>query len=283
MVASDGGSFGRFLWYELMTTDMEAAKAFYAKVVGWGMRDASMPGMPYTLFTVGKTSFSGVMNQPGGTGNAGTKPRWMGFVGVDDVDAMTERARRLGGVVLLPPTDIPNVSRFSVFADPQAAPLALFKWLKAGQEAPPNLSAPGRAGWHELVTNDCDKALAFYGELFGWQKADADVVKTGTYQRFSAAGQTIGGMFAKPDWVPVPLWIFYFTVGDIDSAAMRVKAGGGQIVNGPMEMPSGGWIVECTDPQGGAFGLIGKRSNKIGFFERTTLRDAADVRSGLRK
>ena len=57
-------SHGRFIWYELMTTDMEAAKAFYTKVVGWGTQDASMPGMPYTLFTVAGSSVSGLMRLP---------------------------------------------------------------------------------------------------------------------------------------------------------------------------------------------------------------------------
>ena len=48
-------SEGRFVWYELMTTDTQAAKGFYTKVVGWGAQDASMPGMSYTMFTAGET------------------------------------------------------------------------------------------------------------------------------------------------------------------------------------------------------------------------------------
>ena len=96
----------------------------------------------------------------------------------------------------------------------------------------------------------------------------------GTYQLFSAGGQTIGGMFTKPPTVPVPFWLYYFNVGDIDAAVKRVKAGSGQILDGPIEVPGGSWIVQCMDPQGAIFALVGKRShNGIGYFERVASRD----------
>ena len=75
---------------------------------------------------------------------------------------------------------------------------------------------------------DREKAFAFYRELFGWQKAEADTGAVGTYQMFSAGGQTIGGMFTKPAMEPVPFWLYYFNVADIDEATRRVKAGGGR-------------------------------------------------------
>ena len=129
------------------------------------------------------------MDLPEDARRTGATPHWIGYVGVDDVDATADRIKRLGGAVHVPPTDVPNISRFSVFADPQMATLALFKWLKPGQEQPAELGAPGRVGWHELLAADWEKALAFYGELFGWQKADADVGAMGTYQLFSAGGR----------------------------------------------------------------------------------------------
>src|SRR5271170_3426753 len=114
-------SHGRFLWYELMTTDMKAATDFYAKVVGWGTEDASMPGMPYTLLTVGGASVSGLVGLPESAKKKALTPGWIGYVGVADVDAITDRIRRLGGAVHVPPQDIANISRFSVVADPQMA------------------------------------------------------------------------------------------------------------------------------------------------------------------
>ena len=273
-------SHGRFAWYELITTDVEAAKAFYTNVIGWGTLDASAPGRVYTLFTAGKALVSGLMDLPEDARKMGGKPSWVGYVEVDDVDATANRIKRLGGVVHVPPTDVSNISRFSIFSDPQAARLALFKWLNHGQDRPAELDAPGRVGWHELLADDWEKALAFYGELFGWQKADADIGKIGTYQLFSAGGHTIGGMLNKPSVIPVPFWLYYFNVSDIDAAAQRVKTGGGQILDGPLEMPGGSWIVQCADPQGAIFALEGKRGHSpIGYFERVAPRNPSDARA----
>jgi len=272
-------SHGRFVWYELTTTDVEAAKAFYAEVVGWGTRDASMPGAAYTLFTAGGASVSGLMSLPEDARKLGFRPGWLGYIGVNDVDAAAERIKQLGGAVHVPPKDIPNISRFSIAVDPQMATIALFKWLDPRQEQPAELSTLGRVGWHELLAADWEKAWAFYGELFGWQKVDADTGAMGTYQLFSADGQTIGGMFNKPAAVPLPFWLYYFNVGDIDAAVKRVKAGGGQILDDPMEVPGDRWIVQCTDPQGAIFALVGKRRhNGIGYFERVVSRDPSDLR-----
>jgi uncharacterized protein len=272
-------SHGCFVWYELTTTDAEAAKAFYADVVGWGTRDASTPGAVYTLFTAGEDSVAGLMALPAEARKMGAQPRWTGYVGVDDVDAATDRLKRLGGTVYVPPTDVPDVSRFSVVADPQMATLALVKGLKSGQEQPAALSSPGHVGWHELSAGNWEKAFAFYGELFGWQKVDANFGGIVTYQLFAAAGQTIGSMSTKPPMVPMPFWLYYFNVGDIDAALERVRAGGGKILEGPVEAPGDKRIARCTDPQGAMFALTGaSRSKTIGYFGPAAADDPAATR-----
>ncbi len=73
-------------------------------------------------------------------------------------------------------------------------------------------------------------------------------------------------MYAKPALVPAPLWLYYFNVRDIDAAAARVEACGGQVLEGPVEVPGGDWIAQCADPQGAMFALEGKRSRRIGYF-----------------
>jgi predicted enzyme related to lactoylglutathione lyase len=272
-------SHGRFAWYELITTDVKAARAFYTKVMGWGVVDASVPGRAYTLFTTGKALIGGAMDLPEDARLMGEKSNWVGYVGVDDVDAAADRIKRLGGTVHVPPTDVPGISRFSIFADPQAARLALLKWLQPGQEQHAELGVPGRVGWHELLAADREKAMAFYSELFGWQRADADIGEMGTYQLFSAGGETIGGMLTKPPMMPAPYWLYYFNVGDIDAAAQRVKAGGGQILDGPLQVAGGSWIVQCTDPEGTIFALEGKRGySASGYFERIASRDPSGAR-----
>lgn len=260
-------SHGRFVWYELMTTDIETAKAFYANVVGWRARDSAMPGLAYSLFTVGDVPVTGLMSLPEDARRAGVTPHWIGYVGVDDVDAAVVRIKQLGGTVHVPPTDVPDISRFSVVADPQMATLALVKGLQPRQAPSAELGALGRVGWHELLAADWEKAFAFYGELFGWRKADSHVGAMGAYQQFSAGGQAIGGMFTKPPTLPLPFWLYYFNVGDIEAAATRVEAGGGQILYGPTTVPGGAWIVHCLDPQGAIFALLDRRGRKaIGYF-----------------
>jgi predicted enzyme related to lactoylglutathione lyase len=267
-----------------VTTNVEAAKAFYTGVMGWGTQDVSTPGVAYILFTAGEASVSGMMELPENARASGFRPSWLGYVGVDDVDAAADRIKQLGGAVHVPPMDVPNISRFSIAVDPQMATIALLKWLNGGQEQIIDPDAPGRVGWHELIAADWETAFAFYRELFGWQKAQADSGAAGTYQLFSAGGQTIGGMFTKPAMEPFPFWLYYFNVGDIDVAIRRVKTGGGQILNGPIEVPGNRWIARCTDPQGAIFALAGKRShNGIGYFERAAPDEPSYGRFGMRR
>jgi len=253
-------SHGRFVWYELMTTNTGAAEAYYRDVVGWGSQPAPSGAAPYIMFTAGGTPVSGMMDQPEEAKNMGAPPSWLGYVEVDDVDTTTEQAKRLGAAVYVAPRDVPNVCRFAVISDPQKAVIGLLKWATPMPDAPVEPGAPGRVGWHELATTDWEKGYAFYNELFGWQKADAmDMGAMGTYQMFSTGGPPAGGMFNKPPMVPATFWLYYFNVGDFDAAIERLKAGGGEIATGPMEVPGGSWIVQAKDPQGALFALVGRR------------------------
>jgi predicted enzyme related to lactoylglutathione lyase len=250
---------GRFVWYELLTTDTAAARAFYAAVVGWGAQDASTPDLAYGLFTLGSVPLGGLMELPEEARKMGATPRWLGYVDVDDVDAAADRVRRLGGAVLVAPTDS-NIGRISIVADPQRATLALVGGLSPGLWRSGDLAGPGRVGWNELLAADSGPAFHFYGELFGWQKTDAEIGATDRYLSFAAGGQTIGGMFTKAPAEPAPFWHYYFNVEDLDLAIARVKAGGGAVFEGPLEAPGNSWIVRCIDPQRAIFALQGKRS-----------------------
>jgi predicted enzyme related to lactoylglutathione lyase len=269
---------GHFVWYELMAADMAAAKAFYAKVVGFGARDASAPGMPYTLLMAGETAVGGLMMLPEEARRMGAKPRWLGYIAVDDVDASTRRIEELGGTVHIAPADIPGVGRFSVVADPQHATLALIKPLDGASPADA-LDKPGHVGWHELLAADSDKAFALYAELFGWRKAELENNSDAAYQPFAAGGQTIGGLFTKPPIVANPFWLYYFNVADIALAATNVTALGGKILEGPVDVPGGSRVARCEDPQGAMFALMEKRKDKaVGYFA-----GAAPLPSGGRR
>src|SRR5262249_44532169 len=153
---------------------------------------------------------AGLMELPEEGLRLGATPRWVGYVAVDDMDAKAAQIHRLGGAVLVAPTDS-NIGRISVVADPQGATFALGTGLTYGQQHPGGLDEPGRVGWHELLAQDRNKIFPFYDELLGWQKAEAGTGPENLYEVFSAAGQTIGGMLTKAPNVP-PCWLYYFNV-----------------------------------------------------------------------
>lgn len=248
---------GAFVWYELMTSDPQAAAAFYRDVIGWTAQDAGMPGKPYTLFSASDTMVAGLMAIPDEVRAMGIPPCWTGYVGVADVDAMLADLRAAGGTLRRPAEDIPTVGRFAVVADPQGAVFILFSPF--GNPPRPTVApgTPGHVGWHELYAADGAAAFAFYAKLFGWTKADAiEMGPMGTYQLFTTGGAPVGGIMTKPPQVPVPCWGFVFNVAEINAAAARVQTAGGQVMHGPMQVPGGQLVAHCRDPQGATFSMV---------------------------
>jgi uncharacterized protein len=248
---------GKFVWYELMTSDTSAAETFYDKVVGWKTRDAGLPGMAYTLLSAGAADVGGVMKLPADAAAAGAKPFWIGYIAVDNVDAQAAAVAQAGGRIHREPDDIPGVGRFAVISDPQGTTFALFapKGPEARQATPPG--APGHVGWHELYAVNGAEAFAFYSKFFGWTKGEAlDMGAMGIYQIFAVENRPIGGIMTKMEAMPVPFWLFYFNVEEIKAAAERVRAAGGQVAMDPHQVPGGSWIIQCIDPQGAMFALV---------------------------
>jgi len=252
---------GAFAWYELLTTDAERARDFYERVVGWRTEDASTAALPYAIFRAGSAEVGGLMELPTDARRMGATPRWVGYLAVDDIDARVERLRQLGGSVFVPPTDS-NIGRVAIVADPQTATFGMVGGLKRGGRVPGAVE-PGWVGWHELFAADGKKAFAFYSELFGWRPVTGEKDLLDSYQLVAVDGHTIGGMFNKLPRAPVPFWLYYFEVADIAVAIEDVKKAGGRIVQGPLQLENGSWIVRCIDPQGAMFSLQGKTSQTV--------------------
>lgn len=249
---------GKFAWYELMTSDTQAAGKFYSDVVGWITQEMPAPGgHPYTTFNLGGVGMAGMLHLPDHTA-------WIGYIAVDDVDAHVEKIVEAGGKLWKPVTDVPGMLRFAVMSDPQDAAIVVFTPHPAmptpQRPVPP---ASGAIGWHELYTTSLDASMDFYSKLFGWTKlSDMDMGPMGTYRIFDQGDHKQmgdGGMMLKPPQVPVSCWKFYFCVDSIGAAVQRVEAGGGKILAGPMQVPGGGWIIQGQDPQGAVFSLVGSR------------------------
>src|ERR1700761_1210352 len=119
---------GQFVWYEVMTTDPEAATDFYRQIIGWNAKDFPMEGgVSYTVLSRGETMVAGLMALPPEAAAMGVPPCWSGYVAVEDVDAGAARVQELGGKIARPPADIPKVGRFAVVSDPGGAVFLLFK------------------------------------------------------------------------------------------------------------------------------------------------------------
>ena len=116
-------SEGVFVWDELHTTDVDAARAFYGELFGWSANDQDMGDFTYTIFESGGEQRAGAMPEPSG----GLPPMWMTYIGTDDVDATCRRAEELGAQKHAGPDDIPGVGRFAVLSDPTGAVFALFR------------------------------------------------------------------------------------------------------------------------------------------------------------
>ena len=254
------GIHGRFVWYELLAGDGEAAKAFYTEAIGWKTQEWTGGDNPYTMWVAGETPIGGVMQLLPEHEQAGLKPHWWAHVAVDDVDAAAKRALELGGRIVTPPTDIPEIGRFAVITDPQGAEISLF--TPKGEAMAPDRTKTGLVGWHELNTTDHDAAWKFYSELFGWRHTSAlDLGEWGTYFMFRHADDpeeaSLGGMFdsAKQLGMP-PSWLYYVNVEEMDGTLARIKERGGEVCHGPMEVPGGGRTAQCKDPQGVVFAIF---------------------------
>jgi hypothetical protein len=247
---------GQILWYELLTTDMKAAEQFYSTVVGWTVAPFEGSPQPYDMFMrTAEAPAAGVMTIPEGME---FPPHWQMYVGVEKLEDAIAHIERLNGQALGPLIEVPSIGRMQTMMDPQSAVFSIYE--SASPQPPEAERQVGEASWHELMTTDAEAAMRFYTELFGWKSTETmDMGPMGKYHMF---GRTfsLGGMMNKPAelaQVP-PNWGIYFRVPEINAAAERVKANGGQVLNGPMEVPGGDHIVNCMDPQGAAFSLHAK-------------------------
>jgi uncharacterized protein len=247
---------GKFVWYDQMSNDLAGSEKFYSKVVGWSLEPNTMNNQKYTLLKAGEGMVGGLMPIPEDAAKMGVRPAWMGYIAVNDVNAYADKVKAAGGAIHRPPAEIPNVGTFAVAGDPSGAGFLLFKG--EGGEAPAqDPMKPGHVGWHELHGGDPETSFAFYSGLFGWTKGETmNMGPMGTYQIFKTKGQQAGGMMKKMAQEPVSHWLYYFTVDAIDAAQERVKSAGGQVINGPMEVPGGAWIINGLDPQGAMFALV---------------------------
>ena len=254
---------GSHIWYELMTTDPEAAKRFYDRVVGWDIGPAH-DEIGYRMIGRSDGGFAGgLLPLSQDMTSHGARPAWMGYVSVEDVDATAAQIEAKGGQVLMPARDIDMAGRIAMAADPQGNPFYIMTPTPppGDEKKESDVFSPTveqRVAWNELTTPDPVAARTFYGDLFGWSSEEfMPMGELGEYRFFSHHGTTIGAVCGVQPGGSAG-WRYYIRVPSIAKAVEAVNAAGGQVSMGPHEVPGGDHIIIGNDPQGAEFALVGK-------------------------
>lgn len=257
---------GRFVWFELLTTDPLGAVTFYGDVVGWHTQPFELPGATgptYTMWVTGQGPLGGVTELPENLRAMGVPSNWQGNVMVTDIDASVAQVKQLGGRIWHQ-EDVPTIGRLAVIGDPQGAVISLYQ--PESEVGPRDLGQPGELQWHELYTSDVEAAFAFYQQVAGWERmGEVDMGPMGSYLLWGRDGRQLGGMMKLPPGMKTPdgrevppSWMYYVTVDDLDAALERARGKGATVLNGPMEVPGGQRIVQLLDPQGAAISLLSR-------------------------
>ena len=115
-----------FIWHELVTKDQQKSGVFYRELLGWNLQqvDAGEFGV-YTLFSNQDGDVAGMMNPTAQT--PGKESYWHAYIAVEDIDHCAKQAVVLGGSVLVPPHDVPDVGRICIVTDPMGAVVHLMQ------------------------------------------------------------------------------------------------------------------------------------------------------------
>lgn len=243
-------------WVELSgTPDIDASAAFYKDLFGW-----EVPEMPNSAEMGGYRRA-----KLDGRDVAGVSPRmedgqpcvWATYVSVEDANLTVEKVGAAGGKPIVEPMEVMDLGTMAVFSDPTGAVLGAWQpGTFAGSEV---VNEYGSWGWNELGTRDTGAAKEFYGAVFGWNYQDEESDRAGTYTVWKNGDAMVGGMIdmnaiEMPSEIP-PHWLVYFMVEDTDAAIEKVKAGGGNVMFGPLDIPVGRFAV-ATDQFGATFALM---------------------------
>lgn len=240
----------QFCWHGIVTPDMEASKAFYTKTItGWSTQDVQMGDEKSTMVVANAVPRMHMMLPP----MPEVPPHISSYLRVEDVDGGLKLAVANGGTMTVPPMDIPP-GRFAGVMSPSGAHFYLFHESDEGSAQ----NAPGDEGsvhWVELHSTDVKADLSWLHTSFGL-KADKMPMPDGDYFILSSGGEQMGGVMKGMVPDAPSYWLVWIKVAGVDACAERVKANGGQILTGPMEVDGIGKMYVAMDTVGAAFGII---------------------------
>lgn len=241
---------GKFIWFEHVSDDPAQAKAFYAALLGWSVKEVPMGEQPYPMLHNGETPIGGLRGDAGGSAS-----HWACWMSVEDVAAKVGAAEGAGGKMLMPPTDFPGFGRGAMLQDPQGAMFGIWRSTSGDDVPDPDRPPVGSWCWCELMTDDAAAALVFYEQAFGYEH-DEMPMPQGSYFVLKTGGVSRGGLMANPQPGVAPNWMPYVEVADADATAAKARSLGGSVLLEPSDIPQVGRIAVLTDAQGAPFGVI---------------------------
>ena len=218
MSFSDEPLVGKFVWYDLITDDADAARRFYGGLFGWTFETTQGPlGDDYLLVRDDGVYIGGIVTRADPSDNIEFS-RWLPYVSVADVDASADRARAAGAQVVVAPLDV-RLGRVAAIVDPEGAAIGLARSDIGDPDDETTAGQPGRVVWTELLADDEAAAASFYEAVVGYNAGTVER-RGGLYTLLRAGGFDRAGILPNPtDWEPQ--WLAYFGVEDPAAAAMR--------------------------------------------------------------
>lgn len=242
--------YGKFVWYEHMSGNVAAARAFYGALFGWKSDGVPMGAQTYHMIHNGSDGIGGFR-----AAMPGMKSHWVSYLSVPDVDAVARSATFSGGKVLMPPTDFPPVGRGAGLADPLGAEFSI--WKAAHDDRADAASvAIGDWYWNELWTPDLARALGFYKGVFGFTQDSMDMGPGGTYYILKKDNVPRAGLATSANVKAKSMWLPYVRVENCDAAAAKARGLGARLLSAPMDIPDVGRFAILCDPTEAAFAII---------------------------
>ncbi|MBG0740730.1 VOC family protein [Paeniglutamicibacter antarcticus] len=238
-------------WIDLMTSDPEKSRQFYAGLFGWTFEtgDEETYGGYVTAFVEGAPVAGMMKNDP----TSGNPDAWSTYLRVEDIGASAEAVTAAGGQVIMPPMEVPGQGHMAMFTDAGGAVVGA--WQFGGHTGFQLKGEPGAPVWHELHTREYARSVKFYQDAFSW---DTSVMSDSEDFRYTTLGSgdssragIMDASFYLPDGVPSN-WQIYLGVADADAVVETALSLGAQVIH-PAEDSPFGRMATLADPTGAVF------------------------------
>jgi predicted enzyme related to lactoylglutathione lyase len=252
--AVDPVESGRFVWHDLMTRDVSAAKRFYGGLFGWQFEDTKRGDHPYVLARLDGDPVAGIVDV---SALPDAAPQWISFMAVPDVDKTVALVMFGGGKVLAEPREVASIARAAVVSDPQGAPLGVAQLHREIRGVvDPTRPVANRFFWQEYLAGDATKALDFYKRLAGYESTITDARLGVEYHVLKTATRPRAGLFQLPDSSDVlPTWLPYVLVEYPGVLAQQVPGLGGRILLPADPARRNNSLAVIADPGGAPLAL----------------------------